>query len=813
MSRPFINHSITDDSALGGSLIERSLRFNDNDVSYLSRTPSSASNRKTFTFSAWVKRSNISTGTYPNIFSSNNSSNYSLNGTYIWFYPTDELGFSIDSGTYYIKTNAKFRDTISWYHVLGHIDTTLGTSSDRVKLYVNGERQTDLSYATYPPQNHDTQVNNNVQHTVGARRYYSIDNYFDGYLAEINFIDGYAYDPSYFGYTESQTGIWRPKRYEGTYGTNGFHLEFKDNSSTSALGTDTSGNGNNFSASNLSVAAGKDGDSFIDTPSNNFSTLNPLVKSNYNQSLSDGNLTRSGGAKQTMSTFELLNGKYYFEYKAEDSNQNHSIGVCQIDTDTRDRINTECAHYFGNGEYKIENNNQTSGFASYTTGDIIGVAVDTTLSPPKIWFAKNNTWQGTGNPTTTGYSLTSGKKYAFSTAHGSSSGSSTGTAFFGAHQGGFNYDPPSGFKALSSKNLPPNVPSIIRPQKHIDTLLYTGNGSTTQNITGLQFAPDFVWIKSRSASGTHHQVFDVIRSVGGDKALAPSRTAGEYSFSAFDLLNNGFNAPYSSSAPYSCNTNGVTYVAWCWKAGGTAVTNNDGSITSQVSVNEEAGFSIISYTGNNTNNATVGHGLGKTPALLITKSRDNAIDPAWHTSHVSLPANYDIALDASDAAWNPSSNGWHELTNSSVFTLKKGSSDGNNTNRNGDRYIAYCWAEIPGYSKFGKYTGNGNTNGAFINLGFKPAWILVKRSSASENWALWDNKRDGGFNPNGYLLRPDSTNDEGGNVTGHQIDLLSNGFKLRFTDTKGNGNGSTYIYMAFAEQPGLTPYDTQTNAR
>ena len=300
-------------------------------------------------------------------------------------------------------------------------------------------------------------------------------------------------------------------------------------------------------------------------------------------------------------------------------------------------------------------------------------------------------------------------------------------------------------------------------------------------------------------------MFDTIR--GATKDLETNQTSVEQTRQMLTAFtSNGFSVGNDTQA----NKSGDTFVAWCWKAGGTAVTNNDGSIASQVSVNEEAGFSIISYTGNNTNNATVGHGLGKTPALLITKSRDNVINPAWHTSHVSLPTNYDIALDASDAAWNPGTNGWHELTNSSVFTLKKGSSDGNNTNRNGDRYIAYCWAEIPGYSKFGSYTGNGNADGAYVHLGFRPSWVLFKRSDSSGNWFIVDNKRDP-FNECTRDLYPNTSGTETNNS--NFVDFLSDGFKLRTTGTAVNGSGGTYIYMAIAEQPGLTPYDTQTNAR
>ena len=320
--------------------------------------------------------------------------------------------------------------------------------------------------------------------------------------------------------------------------------------------------------------------------------------------------------------------------------------------------------------------------------------------------------------------------------------------------------------------------------------------------------------KIKKCSSTHNQVFDIIRSAGGtDKALATNLNYAEYNFSDFDFLNNGFNAPYSSSASYSCNTNSATYVAWCWKAGGTAVTNNDGSIASQVSVNEEAGFSIISYTGNNTDNTTVGHGLGKTPALLITKSRDNPITPAWHTSHVSLPTNYDVALDAPDAAWNPSSNGWHELTNSSVFTLKKGSSDGFNTNRNGDSYIAYCWAEIPGYSRIGSYYGNGNGNGPYVDCGFRPSFIVVKRTDSADNWVLKDASRNT-YNSVFSNLNPNTSNAEFGSLDDvNSFDFYSNGFKIKGSNSAVNANSGTFIFMAFAEQPEVTPFGSQSNAR
>ena len=798
MSRPFLSQVITDDSALGGSVIERSLRFNDGDTAYLERNVTSSSNRKTHTFSAWIKRCEF--GDYHLIYTQgDNAGNEQF---YMFFNNSDQIEmqqYDYPTNQGRLITTQKFRDPSAWYHIVMRVDTTNSTADDRFRIYVNGEQVTSFGTRTNPSQNLDTWINDTTYNfRIGLTGSNGMK--MNGYMAEINFVDGLSLDPSSFGYTESQTGLWRSKRYEGTYGTNGFYLDFSDNSSTSALGIDKSPNGNDLTTNNFSVSSGKDGDSFIDTPSNNFSTLNPLVNSNTTQSLSDGNLTRSGGAKKCMATFEALNGKYYFEYKAEDGNGNHAIGVCQIDTDTRDRDNTEAAAIFAaNGEYKIENNSQTSGFAVWGNGAIISVAIDTTLATPKVWFAVNNSWQGASGDSGTfdpfgGYSLTAGKKYTFTVDHGSSSGSTTGTAFFGAHQGEFNYDPPSGFKTLSTKNLPPNVPSIIRPQKHFDTILYTGDGSSSNEVTGLEFKPDLVWMKGRTSM--NHAIVDSVR--GRASVLFPnSNSAEQTSSSSQDLVefnDHGFVVGTPTRAS-SSNNNGTNIVAWCWKAGGAAVTNNDGSIASQVSVNEEAGFSIVTYTGDGSSGKTVGHGLDATPVISIRKKKDASSD--WFVHHTLVDGSMDfLKLNSNTSNSNSSL---------SAFTSTTLPVD-DNTNQ----YVSYCWHEVPGYSKFGSYTGNGNADGAYVHLGFRPSWVLFKRSDSSGNWFIVDNKRDP-FNECTRDLYPNTSGTETNNS--NFVDFLSDGFKLRTTGTAVNGSGGTYIYMAIAEQPGLTPYDTQTNAR
>jgi len=247
----------------GGYQIERSLRFNSADSAYLNRTPASAGNRRTWTWSGWVKRTTLSsTGT---IFSAGTSS-----GANIYALQTvgDQLAIRFDqeaSGN--VTTTQVFRDASAWYHFVFAIDTTQATSSNRVKIYVNGSQITAFGTATYPSQNFDTAMNNNVAHQIGLRGYQP-DLYLNSYLTEINFVDGQALTPSDFGETDSATGVWKPKKFSGTYGTNGFYLNFSDNSNTTSttLGKDSSGNGNNWTPSGFSVASGVGNDSLVDTP-------------------------------------------------------------------------------------------------------------------------------------------------------------------------------------------------------------------------------------------------------------------------------------------------------------------------------------------------------------------------------------------------------------------------------------------------------------------------------------------------------------------------------------------------------------------
>ena len=803
--------TITDDSALGGAVIEKSLRFNRGDSPYLSKAQVNPTSNQIASVSVWLKRTDISTDNtfFDNYQGTNDRLSISLlsstDGDALSVYQRDSSGIVC-----LLTTTQVFRDPTSWYHLLIAFDTTQSTEADRVKIYVNGTQVTSFSSSTYFSQNHNLRVGPGYTTNIG--RYGAGSNYFGGYLAEFNYIDGQQLSPTDVGFTEFQTGSWKPKRYEGSYGNNGFRLDFSDNSSTTALGIDKSPNGNDYTTNNFSVSSGKDGDSFIDTPTNNFPTLNPLVRSGTSQSLSDGNLTRSGGAFKCMATFEALNGKYYFEYKAEDGNGNHAIGVCQITTDQRSRINTEAAACFaGNGEFKIEDNSQTSGFATWGNGDIISVAIDTTLTTPKVWFAVNNSWQaasgnsGTFNPSG-GYSLTSGKKYTFTVDHGSNSSSTTGTCFFGAHQGGFNYDPPSGFKALSSKNLPIPTTPIINPDQHFKTVIYTGDNTEYRKIS-LKFKPDFLWFKRRN--GTQGNVLsDTVRGMG--KHLIANSDAEESSPGypyVSSVLDDGFLLRGGTNS--GGNVSGRNMVAWCWKGGGASVSNTDGSVTTTISANPEAGFSIVDYNGGG-NGSTMGHGLGAVPHWIIIKKRDSDSPGGargWAVFHRSLPTDKPLRLNSTTQQLSEANFFREDLMSTTVFGVN-GDYD---TGYSGDDYIAYVWTEIPGFSRFGSYVGNGNADGPFVHCGFRPAFVLCKMyDGINENWTISDSTRST-YNPVDLFVRPDETTADTSGAA--KMDFSAQGFKLRNTDTKTNRDGGKFIFAAFAEQSPVTPYDEFTNAR
>jgi hypothetical protein len=678
----------------GGYQSQRSLRLRAGATAYLSRTPASTSNQTTWTWSAWVKRGVLSQ--QQTLFAAANSGDPFLQLVY------DSSVNSFDF-IYYVAgvvgrktTTAAYRDPSSWYHVLVNWDTTNATASDRMRIYVNGIRVTSFSASTDPSQNTTGTVNSSSYgHSIG--RLFSTTNLFDGYMAEVNFIDGQALTPSSFGQTDPTTGQWTAKKYSGSYGTNGFYLDFDDPTSPTTLCYDRSGNANNWTPNNISTTAGATYDSMLDVPlggggaeRGNYAVLSPLNPAR--STLSNGNLTASGTTD--LPTILPDSGNWYFE-----------IG-----------------------------------------------GVSKNWTPPAAFPAAAGDYNFGQRPLTN---------------------SITG-----------------GHKLLHTGNLPTPTGAAREPKKHFDVRLRTGTGATA-SVADLLFQPDFAWIKARS-SVRDHGLFDAVRGI--NKALISNSPGEEQtltnSLTAFN--SNGYTVGSSAGDVVVVNlVADPAYVDWIWKAGGAAVTNTAGSISSQVSANVAAGFSIVTWNGNSTN-ATVGHGLGAVPGLVIVKSRSSVTNwVVWHKAGTGLQY---MNLNGT-GGWASASNVWNSTVPSSSL-ISLGADAG--VNSTGSTYVAYCFAEIPGYSKIGSYTGNGSADGPMVWCGFRPRYVMVKRIDTTGHWQLHDTARDT-YNVGAYDLYPSAPDAEYSGVSNFALDYTTSGFKPRSANASSNASGGTYIFYAISE--------------
>jgi hypothetical protein len=769
----------------GGYDINNSLRLRRSNSAFLQRTPASATNQKTWTWSCWVKRGQLSS--LQQIFSCRSAGT----GENIQFgtYATSEDSITFFSsgsaGSICLKTTQVFRDPSAWYHVVLAVDTTQATASNRVKLYINGLQVTSFITANYPTQNYDTRINSANAHTIASVVPSPGDEFLDGYLTEVNFIDGQALTPSSFGEIDTDTGSWKPKPYSGSYGTNGFSLKFSDIATTSGsnagLGKDFSGNGNYFNTNNISVTAGTTYDAMKDSPTltsatvANYATLNPILQNAWwaapsRGTITNGNLTHaSGGNTTAFGNFDLVgnSGKWYYEVTCGATDTNNSLVIAAQSRSTFE------VGYYQSGLKQINGATPTGYGSSWTSGDVIGIAID--VPNNNITFYKNNTSQGViNNAFPTGQPVYGGAYY----------NSTSGDYHYNFGQRPFSYTPPSGYVAMNTYNLPDRT--IKKGSSYMDAIIYTGNGTNGRAIT-TGMATDFVWVKKRSA-GDNHDLQDRVR--GAAKRLSSNATAAETAISAVaSFTSTGFTVDGWGTT----NENGFTYVAWSWLANGSGSTNTSGSITSTVSANTTAGFSIATYTGTGVA-ATIGHGLGVAPKMIIVKVRSTTND--WIVYHSSLGNGNAVYLNLTNA--NAAATAWNSTSpTSSVFSI--GTS--NIVNQSSATYVAYCWAEIAGFSKFGSYTGNGSDDGPFVYTGFRPKFIMRKQITDNGDvggWIMFDNSRDT-YNVETRRLLAHSSNAE---VTpGNNIDVLSNGWKERNSDGYSNASGQTYIYMAFAENP------------
>lgn len=781
-----------------GTQIAQSLRFRSSNNNYLNRTPASSTNRTTWTWSAWVKIGSIqdqhlyaagADGNNRDIIEFNVGG--SLNGTFNF------QSLSGGSTTFQLTSTVFIRDSSQWYHFMVVADTSNATSTQRVLSYINGVRVTSFGTATYPSQNYATNTNTNNIHTIG-RRNYTGTSYFDGYMAEVNFIDGQALTPSSFGEYNSD-GIWVPKAYSSTYGTNGYYLKF----APGAAGTDSSGNSNTWTLNGFNVStANTSYDIMTDSPTDylsgsmsaannagNYASLSPYNKSSA-LTVSNGNLYFTGGSFGGGDTFSQIavnmnlptSGKWYFEFQPQSTGSDANTFGFNITRRNRD----------GNGWPASRSNPGYPGYYSFEYGLYLGGgSASDTLAFRNNYVTNATTTQIATGVVTNVYTAWYGVAIDCDSStfqmyrNGVALGSATsfvhpGTDAFIALMKGdfamaanfgqqpFGYGVPSGYKALNTYNIP-------RPAD--SSLWFYGD------------TPDMIWIKNRSAS-SNNVITDTVRGIGINKVT--NARSPDLSYPSVSEMNK-FGMSVINDSVSVVNGSGNSHVYWGWKANGSStVTNTDGTNTSQVSANRQAGFSIVSWV-YNSSGSTIGHGLGAAPSFIIQYSRTTGYNTDVY--HVSLGATKRLTFNTTSASetftgpWN------NTEPTSSVF------SSGASWWTNGDNMLSYCWTAIPGYSAFGSYTGNGSTDGPFIYLGFRPRWLLVKCSSSSltsgAHWVLMDTTRYT-YNPNDNILYPNLSNSEG---TGEYVDILSNGFKIRTTTARWNSSGETFIYAAFAETP------------
>jgi len=846
--------------------IAKSCMFNDGDSAYMSRTAgSSPTSTRQFTISLWVKLGVL--GTTRTLLGLAEVSG-STQRPVLNMNSSNQLQFVTSGGTAVNKvSNRTFEDTSKFYHILISVDTTQSTADNRNRIYVDGDEITSFATNTNPSQNSDYQL---ASQTQNIGRLSSSGQYFDGYLAEINYVDGQSLGPSSFGLTNTSTGRWIPKtvspfpttttdiavtvvdsggnKYaldgvtqdtvtliegatykfdqsdssnsghplrfsttsDGThgggseftsgvttvgtpgssgaytqitvptgtatlyyycsvhsgmggtantqeqYGTNGFRLEF---GTDSAMGDDTSGKENDFTPNNIDAT-----NQTTDSP-----TQNHAILQGTGGTLSEGNLKLVTGNSEFAhhnATFKPKSGKYYAEFTCNAMGRSE-VGVASTTKlpysannvrlpATDDGSLAGYMWYGYNGKIYTDSGNTNVGtYATYTTNDLISIALD--LDNLTVQFFK--TTGGSGTRTSIGTFGLPNSNYTFCMGDGATGYSGGWTANFG--QRSFTHTPPTGFVALQQDNLP----------------------ETAKGVSG------FTWLKDRD-NATNHYLVDSSRNY--KNALYSNGTDAEVFLTAG--LRNPLKGGFEVLDGDPVNGSGRSFVSWNWVAnGGTTASNTDGDISSTVQVNTTAGFSIVQYTGNGSSNQSIGHGLGVIPRWIIVKELSST--DSWNVWHGEFANTEKILLNDSGAKITGSTAFGSYTPTSSLFKV-----NGNNTNASSATYVAYCWNEVFGYSKFGDYTGNGSTDGPFVYTGFKPSFLIIKCTTHANNWVMYNNKMNP-LNPVGENLGTLFPNRTNAGETQGGIDFCANGFKARSTYENFNGSGRTYIYMAFAEHP------------
>ncbi len=763
--------------------INQSLRFRRSNSAHLTRTNvSSPTNARRWTVSMWVKRGALNIDAYligavgsGTSFQFGYGAQSSLSaGDFLHWYWNNLGGFPFNS-------SAQFRDPTSWAHYVIVYDSANATAADRLIVYVNGVRITDITAGI--TLNQDCAWNQGSQTQYIGRYSTSALSYLDAYISEVHSIDGQALTPSSFGAFDPTTNSWVPRRYTGTYGTNGFYLPFNDAASTTTISQDRSGNANNWTSSGISVTSGVTFDQMLDSPTNNYATISPVsgVGPVGNFTFSEANLQwSSNGANTGGSVFAsqfVDSGKIYLEAEVVSSgrlvvgvatpNQSWDTGVGQ-----RPQLHPQSVTWGGGGGgtfYNVDGGT-TFGSDTFTTGDIVMVAYD--MATRRVWFGKNGTWNGSGNPAAgTNQIGVAGGTLGLGLILGNGSSGTTSTARLNFGQRAFAYTPPTGFVALNTANLP--TTTIPRGDDAMQATLRTGTGATA-SVTSLRFQPDLVWIKRRDSAGTH-VLTDAVRGANAQQ-FSNQAVADETQTNALTAFNsNGYSLGNNNSGTFTQNNvnfNTATYVDWAWREGATY------------------GFDIVLDSGTSANK-TVAHALNAVPHMMFRKCRN--VNRSWRVYHRGAnasPATGSLLLDSA-AAFTVDATDWNNtVPTSSVFTV------GTGYNVTGENYVTYLWTSIPGFSLFGSYTGNGSADGPFVWCGFRPRFVMIKPATAAESWYIVDAARNT-FNVTDSRLVAESSAAEV--ATGMPVDFTANGFKLRTAN--GNPSGGTVIFAAFAENP------------
>lgn len=725
--------------------------------------------------------------------------------------------YKVWNGSTVITGTAAFAQN-QWVHI------ALTRSGTTLRLFVNGVLDGSATNSNSIASGGTSGI------SIGRWRDISDTNYITGYVSNFRVVKGTAVYTSAFTPPTSQlTAITNTSLLtcqSSTFvdnSTNAFTITTNGDARTQQFSPftldvtdDHSGQGNNWQPNNLDLrTTGVGADIMVDTPTNygtdtgvggtvrgNYCTMNPLTVPTL-PTLANGNLNVSvsaTGVKIAQGTFQFpSSGKWYYECtfnNASSSVNGMFIGITSPTRGPNVTRSTAGAYFFYAASSGLLNSNGTdivTGLSTISANEVFKLAVD--IDNSKVWIGRGSTWYNSSGGTTGDPAAGTNPTFSISAIgltpmSGFDASSVSLSMNFG--QRSFNTTAPSGFKALCTQNLPtPTIGATSTTQagKYFNPILYTGDGTAPKSFTGVGFQPDLVWIKARNAAYYHH-LTDAVR--GANKSLYSNATDAEATSNAVSAFgSDGFTINNTD-----VNGSGVTYVAWNWNAGGSTVTNTSGTISAQVRANTTSGFSVVTYTGTGAN-ATVGHGLGVAPDMIIVKNRTNA-GQFWAVGHSSLTSWANGVYLNSTAAQASATTLFNSTAPTSTVFSVGTSGDTNGSTHN---MVAYCFDSVAGYSAFGSYVGNGSADGPFTYTGFRPRYVMVKRIDSTGDWYVYDTAR----NPSNLvtqnifadLAAAESTYAAPNPV----IDILSNGFKQRGTYPHNNASGGTYIYMAFAENP------------